>query len=205
MTERSIWIDAGQKPQARLHDKGITDVYFDARDPQLTPAFFDEIRKSFNPGVFVCSQGSDQFGAWPDGRTMTGRAWADWAYNRIQNELNAPRYVKVCLNCEQPGTAAWIVQALRRWRAHSPMRATVWAPEGRKAGLFSEADVQAINLLSIEVAPQFYTGNMTPHPEGSVTLPMLQKGFQRLSGFFDAANLPYDWKGHAFIQSRLPA
>lgn len=203
---RSLWIDEGSDADsARMAANDITEPIYSVRDPRVTLSYLGTIKaKGFNPGLYLCSQGE----GWPSHTQVTGKAWADWAYKEVQRIApgTAGSYPKVHLNCETDD-AQWLVAMLARWRSHSPKRETYLLIEGRKAGIFSPAQVTAINNSGVTVCPETFRGDMTPHLEGSSTLPMIRAGFnpKRLYGCFDAANLPYDWQGVAFIQHRLPS
>ena len=203
---RSLWIDEGNDADsARMVSHGITEPIYSVRDPRVTLSYLGTIKaKGFNPGLYMCSQGE----GWPSHHDLTGKEWADWAYKEVQRIApgTAGSYPKVHLNCET-SDAAWLVAMLTRFRAHSPRRETYLLIEGRKAGIFSPDQVAAINNTVVFICPEFCTGDMTPHPEGFVTLPMLRAGFlsKFLYGVYDAANLPYDWQGVAFTQGRLPS
>ena len=204
---RAVWVDRGQDADyATLRKHSITDPYYDVRDPRVTLQYLNGVvGRGFAPGLYACSQGE----GWPSPTTMSGPAWADWVYEKVQVAI-APgtmgSYPKVCLNCETHNPD-WIVSMLKRWRKRSPRRETYWSPEGRQAGNFSPAHVAAINACNVGVVPQFFRGDMTPQSPG-VVLELLAAGFapDRLYGFFDAAALPYNWsRGFAFTQGRLPA
>lgn len=203
---RQCWIDEGNDARGDLHSMfGITDPIFSVRDPRVTRSYLDgQKAKGYAPGLYLCSQGE----GWPSHHDLSGRAWADWAYNEVQVRIapgTSGSYPKVHLNCET-SDAVWLVTMLKRWRARSPKRETSLLIEGRKAGIFSPDQVTAINSLGVYVCIELCAGDMTPHPEGFATLPMLRAGFDPLwlYGVYDAKNLPYDWQGVAFTQGRLP-
>lgn len=201
---RSLWIDRNNDADyARLRKHGITEPIYDVQDPRVTLAYLTAVKKlGFAPGLYLCSQGP----GWPSHYTLSGREWATWAYQTVQAIApgTSGAFPKVHLNCET-SDADWLVEMLKRWRSHSPKRETSLLIEGRQAGIFSPSHVAAINKTGVYVCPEFFTGNMTLHPEGFVTLPMLRVGFnaKTLYGVYDAKHLPYDWQGVAFTQGRL--
>lgn len=161
-----------------------------------------------NPGLYLCSQGE----GWPSADTMTPVAWADWAYDKVQKQIapgTAGSFPKVMLNCETHD-ANWVIAMLKRWRAKSPRRETYWSPEGRQAGLFNPAQIQALNDMNIGVSPQAYTGhNQTPyqpHLPGVID-EWLKAGLRAnlLWMTWDGAwkPLPYNWQGFVFTQGRM--
>lgn len=200
---RSVWVDANNDPAyTKIAKNGITDIFFDALDPRVTKPYLDAVKsKSYAPGLYLCSQGP----GWPmQHDKVTGRVFADWAYDTVERIAQGDKSIKVHLNCES-SDPDWLVTMLKRWRAHSPKRDTALLIEGRKAGIFNDSHVRAINKTGVWICPEFFTGDMTAHPEGFVTLPMIRRGFNpaTLYGCYDAANLPYDWVGVAFTQGRL--
>lgn len=204
---RALWIDEGNDAHGDLRACfDITEPVFSVRDPRVTRAYLDSVKaKGYAPGLYLCSQGE----GWPSHSKLTGREWADWAYSEVQVRIapgTSGGYPTVHLNCET-SDASWLVAMLKRWRARSPKRVTYLLIEGRKAGIFSPEQVAAINATGVYVCIELCEGDMTPHPEGFATLPMLRAGFRAdlLYGVYDAKNLPWDWAGVAFTQGRLPA
>jgi len=65
--------------------------------------------------------------------------------------------------------------------------------------------VEAVRQCKFRLVPQYYLGNMTPVAQ-DVEYNRVQARFPTaaISGFYDAAHLPVDWDGFAFIQGRLP-
>ena len=204
---RAIWIDRGNDaPYHALTKHQITDPYYDVRDPRLNLNYLNGVvGRGFRPGLYACSQGD----GWPNPTTMSGPAWADWVYEKVQVVI-APgtmgSYPRVCLNIESHDVENWVLPALKRWRKKSPRRETYWALEGRQGGLFKPEHVTAINALGIGVCVEFFRGDMTPHGPGVID-EMLKLGFapERLWAFWDAAALSWSWQGMAFTAGRLPA
>lgn len=201
---RSVWIDSGNDASyQKLAQLEITDPYFSVLDPRINLAYLSRVEgHGLHPGLYACSQGP----GWPNAQTHSGPAFADWVYEKVQVAI-APgtigSFPKVCINSEVHDPD-WIVSMLKRWRKRSPRRETYWALEGRQAGIFSKAHIDAINVLKVGVVVEFFRGDMTPHGPGVVD-EMLKAGFapERLWAFWDAAALSYNWQGFAFTQGRL--
>lgn len=206
---RAIFVDEGNDAAyGLLLANQITDPYFSVRDPRVTISYLNGVvGRGFHPGLYACSQGV----GWPSADTTAPAEWADWMYEQVKHIApgTSGAYPKVMLNCETHD-AAWIVSMLKRWRAHSPRRETYYSPEGRQAGIFSPAQVAAINAMEINVCPQAYRGTektpYDPHLPGVVD-EMLKAEFapKRLWLVWDGAwkPLPYNWQGFVFTQGRM--
>lgn len=208
---RAVYVDEGNDAAYHVLDANlITDPYYSVRDPRVDLPYLLQVRDLHNmrPGLYACSQGT----GWPNPTTHSGPAFADWVYQKVQKEIapgTAGPFPKVILNCETHD-ADWIIAMLKRWRSKSPRRETYWSPEGRQAGLFSKAQIQALNDLNVGVAPQAYTGdNQTPyvpHLPGVID-EWIKVGLrpELLWLTWDGAwkPLPYNWQGFVFTQGRM--
>jgi hypothetical protein len=207
---KAVWVDRNNDAAYhKLEQYEITDPYYDIRDPRLNLTYLNGVvGRGFHPGLYACSQGE----GWPTPTTMSGPAWADWVYDRVQKVI-APgtmgSYPKVMLNCETHDIGGWIVPMLKRWRTKSPRRETYWTMEGKQGGILGP-HVDAINACNVILVPQGYRGDMELHTAG-VAFELLRAGFapSRISMFWDAAHLPYNWgtgaiSEFAYTQGRLP-
>lgn len=193
---KAIWVDEGNDAAyAKLAAYEITAPYYSLRDPRVTSHYLDNVRNvGFKPGLYV---------AWNWYPTLDGPAFAvklDAELRRIAWRGNPP----VCVDIETHDVG-YIVSFFQRWRQLRPTRPTAWTLEGMQGGLFDSASVAAIYAAGVRVAPQFYDGNMGALGH-SVILDLLIAGFPgaRIDGMYDAARLPYSWRGFAFTQGRLP-
>lgn len=218
---RAIWIDQPQEPNYdKLIQEQITAAIFDLRflaqksgTPRGALPYLESVRNKLrgNPGAFAAAQGEDSLGAWPSYDDLTGEEWADWVYELFQLKV-APGskgdFPVVHLNPETDDVD-WQMSMLRRWRARSPRRTTVWTPVAHKANIFQAVGTQ-IAALNIIVGPQCYVGNMD-RVESSNEIQAWQRiGVPReqIMPFLPADDLG-EWWGEevgaiAFIQSLLP-
>lgn len=193
---RGLWIYQGQDPPyAKLPAHGITSCWFDPRDPRVTAEYLDGVvAKGYSVGLYF---------AWDWWTGLSGPQFADKCsaeLKRVGWKGNAP----VALDIETHDIAGYVVPCLTHWREIRPNRATWYVLEGMQGGLFSAADIVTISGLTIRLAPAMYQGNMEPLPH-DVTIDLMMgpngnDGFagHMLDGTYNAAALPYRWRGFAF-------
>lgn len=200
---RAVWIDNGSDPDyARLARYGITAPYFDPRDPRVTPTYLDGVKAhGVSPGIYF---------AWnwytPRPPAVLAQTMSD-DLKRLGWAGNPP----VCIDIEKghglddTNVVAYVVAFFQAWRALRPTRPTDYTLEGFQGGLWSPQKVKQLVATNVGVCPQMYDGAMRPLAH-DVTLDLLIQGFpgERLAGMYDAAALPYNWRGYAFTQGRLP-
>ncbi len=194
---RAVWVDEGSDASlVRLRARGIDSPYYSIRDPRVTSDYLDAVAaEGFTPGLYAA------YNWYP---ALTGLAFAEkchYELRRIAWLGNPP----LCADIETHDVS-YILAFLKRWRELRPKRRTYWTLEGFQGGLFSPADVRAINAANVHVVPQHYTGDMRPLAADRIAIDLLARGFDilRLYGFYDAAALPGRWEGFAFTQGRLP-
>lgn len=204
---RGVWIDNGTNPDyAKLARYGITVPFFDPRDPRVTADYLAEV--AAHPGIDTCGI----YTAWNwDGTFKDPKTYVQWTDAVLRN-IGWPGNALVCLDMEKGANGVtdatfgqYVVAALKEWRRLRPKRDTWWTLEGFQGGNFSVIQVQAIAGKAVRIAPQMYAGNMAPL-EHDVTIDLLVHSFPpgMLDGMYDAAVLPYAWRGFAFTQGRLP-
>lgn len=191
-----VWVDEGQPlDAAKLRAHGITAPYFSHRDPLTTAAMLDRARADgFAPGIYS---------AWNWYASLTAREYAlllSGELKRIGWQGNAP----VCVDIETHDVA-YVLAFFQEWRSLRPTRPTAWTFEGFQGGLFAPFAVSELVSRNVRFVPQFYRGDMSP-VEHSPVIDLLMSGFPGgwINGFYDAAALPYRWRGFAFTQARLP-
>lgn len=200
---RAVWIDNGSDPDyAKLAAFGITAPYFDPRDPRVKPAYLDHVQaQGFTPGLYFAWNWYAQQSAADLARTISDAVKAvGWLGNP-----------PVCIDIEKghglndDNYAPYVVNFFAAWRVLRPTRRTAYTLEGFQGGLFSPNQALRLTERSLTICPQMYAGNMAPLAH-DVTLDLLIQGFRadQLAGMYDAAALPYNWRGFAFTQGRLP-
>lgn len=215
---KQCWVDQPKQPDyIKLGKHGVTDPIFDARWLVGLPKPLEFLRDvktktAGNPGAFFAAQGTDSLGPWPHYNTMSGPAWADWAYDLLQKKIapgTSGSFPCAHLNPETDDVA-WQMGMLKRWRAHSPKRLTVWTPAAHKANVFRDVGWE-IAALDIIVGPQCYVGaNMDRVESANEVQAWVDIGIpaKRVWPFLDGAALGAWWGeiGGAvvFTQGRLP-
>lgn len=204
---RGVWVDSGNDPAyGKFPAFGITAPFFDPRDPRVTREYLTDVAR--RPGITACGI----YTAWNWGAQFSDPAkYAEWTDAQLLR-IGWPGNALVCLNIEKgengvtdANFAAYVVACLKRWRQLRPKRETWWSPPGFQGGLFDPLHVMAIANTGVITAPQMYAGNMQALGH-DVTIDLLVQGFPGayLDGMYDAAALPYNWRGFAFTQGRLP-
>ncbi len=195
---RAVWVDEGHALHAeRLRAHGITAPYFSHRRDQagVTKDTLQAAADAgFRPGIYS---------AW-NWYTLDGPAYArllDRELRRIGWPGNAP----LCVDIETHDVEGYVLPFFREWRRLRPSRPTHFTFEGWQGGLYSPANVLELVGYGLRFVPQLYRGDMAPVGH-SPLIDLLIAGFpgERLDGFYDAAALPYRWRGFAFTQARLP-
>ena len=195
---KACWVDANNDcdyAKAKAHN--IDAAFFDVRDPRVTRSYLEGVQ---NHGLDV-----GVYAAWNFEPQLQGGGFANWLSAQLSRfGSGAPDFPRVCVDIETHDVS-YILTFLKRWRVLRPARLTDWTLEGFQGGLFKPSDVAAITASGVGVCPQFYDGQMGALGH-SVILDLLIAGFPgaMLSGMYDAARLPYSWRGHAFTQGRLP-
>lgn len=207
---RAVWVDAGNDADyAKLKRYGITEPFYDVRDPRVTKPYLQDVRqRGFDPGVY---------GAWnwigastPGYSPTSGYDFAEWLSAKCAPlfKSTAPGFPKVCADIETHDVA-YILAFLKRWRELRPHRVTDWTLEGYQGGLFNAQARIAIAASGVGVVPQAYTGGMEPFDAVDVVCDLWRCGFaaRGVSVFYDAATLRPEtvWSGYAFTQGRLAA
>lgn len=206
MSERGVWQDANNDPNyGMLEAHQIDCAYFDVRDERVTLQYLENVRNQLgSAGLYLCSQGE----GWPNASEVSGRQWADWAYETVQKRIapgTSGQFPRVILNCETHDRA-WIVAMLKRWRSRSPRRATCWSMEGHQYDLFRPIATE-LEDLTISVGPQCYVGdppNRHRIESGTEVARWGELvGSERVIPFLDASSLGWWWRGIAFSAGSL--
>src|SRR5574337_255854 len=213
--DRSCWIDPFNDARGDLKTRfGITTPVFDgrwlaAKDPVGALAYLKAARAKFGgAGIYLCSQGEDSLGAWPNASTTDPVKWASWANDMVQRKI-APgtggSFPVVHLNCETHN-GVWIIQMLAQWRKHQPKRETALLIEGMQGGWF-KAIASGVAALNVTTYAEAFHGPMTRSESEAVLRDLLAAGvpYERAGVCLDASQLGDWWSGVAFSQGRLPA
>jgi hypothetical protein len=127
----------------------ITRLYYEARDPNIGGAFFDELRKIPVEGGIMLSA------AWYDG---TMKDLADQGDAEVTRLGGNNKQLAVLFDIEYPYQGPNVIlQWLTEWRLHRPSRMTLWTPAFHQGGWFTTELVGRINGdPNLVVVPQAY-------------------------------------------------
>jgi len=181
---------------AKAKRYGITRLYWQANDPQISPGLFQAIRD----------------------RGMEVGIMRDPSWNHA-SAIDLARYLEADLIGMASGNAqcavladieyhdpAYIQAFLGEWRALRPSRITGWTCEPLQGGWMTPAFVAAVTGANVQVYPQSYLGNMSPVAPDLVRADLVERGFprSRVAPVYDAAHIPTHWDGIAFRFDQLP-
>lgn len=200
----ATWVDKGNDPDFDTLRKNRIDIpFFDAREDRLTSKRDGKPYLNWvddHEGISTCGI----YAAWNwEVSWQDPVVFVEWIDKRLK-EIAWKRNPPVCINIEDHDVEGYVLPALRRWRELRPLRPTWWTMEGMQGGTIEPYSV-ALKETHVRLAPQMYRGNMEPHRH-DVTIDLLIAGFwgSELDGMYDAAALPWRWRGFAFTMGRLP-
>lgn len=191
----AVWIDEGHPLDAqRLRQHGIVGAYFSHRFDNATKEKLAAAASAgFQVGIYSAWNWYDQ---------LSGAEYAQF----LSDELRRIAYVgnpQVCVDIETHDVD-YIMAFFAKWRQVRPGRPTQFTFEGWQGGLYSPANVHQLVAYNLRFVPQLYRGDMSD-VEHSPVIDLLMSGFpgDRIDGFYNAAHLPYRWRGFAFTQATL--
>jgi hypothetical protein len=181
---------------AKAKQYGITRLYWEARDPQISAGLFLAIRER---GVEV---GIMRDPSWDQSSAIDLARELDADLGRLGSS-NSQCAVLADIEYHDP---AYITTFLGEWRALRPARMTGWTCEPLQGGWMAPNFVQAVNQASVFVFPQSYLGNMSPVDPDLVRSDLIERGFRRsgIGVVYNAAHIPTHWDGIAFRFDQLP-
>jgi len=193
---KALWVDSGNDPDFVKVD-GFTHLFFDMFDPRITRAYLVWVEsKGFKTGLYMVTN-------WPQFVGKTGKQVAEIVDDRVSKV--GTKVTKIQFDMEEHDPD-FILAVLQRWRQLRPKQDTSWTMESWQGGWMSPEFVQEILSLRVRVVPQYYKGNMEVAAQDVGLKDMLKAGFpyEIVTGFYDAAALPWGWEGFAFTMGRLP-
>lgn len=181
---------------AKAKRYGITRLYWQANDPQISAGLFLAIReRAMEVGI------------------MRDPSWDNLSAHELARTLNADlvrlgasdSQCAVLADIEYHSTG-YVSAFLDEWRTLRPNRATGWTLEPLQGGWMDAAFVQTVTRRGVAVYPQAFLGNMSPVDPDLVRCDLLERGLPRgaVSCVYSAASLPTHWDGIAFRFDQLP-
>jgi ribosomal protein S18 len=181
---------------AKAKTYGITRLYWEARDPQITPGMLQAVRDR-GVGVGIMRDPSwNQLGATTLAQTL------DEDLTRL-GLTTSQSAVLADIEYHDP---AYIMAFLHEWRQLRPKRITGWTLEPLQGGWFTHDLVTAIGISAVMVYPQTYLGNMAPVAPDLVRSDLIERGVlrARVGAVYNAQDIPTHWDGIAFPFHELP-
>jgi len=213
---KALWVDEGNDPDwVKVAAHQMTSLFFALRDPRIDkPYLRNVIGRSYRPGVYAVSN-------WPE-FSGDGLTFAQKVVAKVKPLMVNPSNPKVQLDIEEHDPDK-ILDALTEFRAELPKQDLSWTMESFQGGWMTPEFVAGVIRLRVRVVPQLYKGKMAdldePDPEirlqalldeqvaqDMALKDLLKAGFpyELVTGFYDAATLPFWWDGFAFTMGRLP-
>ncbi len=181
---------------AKAKRYGITRLYWQANDPQISAGLFTAIReRSMEVGI------------------MRDPKWNDASAIDLARQLDAD-LVRLGSGNSQCAVladieyhdAAYVTAFLHEWRALRPERVTGWTLEPMQGGWFTKDFCRQLQFSSITVFPQTYFGNMDDAGVDRCRSQLVNAGLPRgmVAPVYAAKRIPDWWDGLAFPFHELP-
>jgi hypothetical protein len=181
---------------AKAQTYGITRLYWQANDPQITPGMLQAIRdRGIETGI------------------MRDPSWDQFSAHELAQALNTDL---TWLNLQSPQSAvladieyhdpAYIMAFLQEWRQLRPKRITGWTLEPLQGGWFTRDLCATLIAAQATVFPQTYRGDMSLVPYDQVRSQLIEAGIPRgMVGLtYKASVIGPSWDGIAFPFHELP-
>src|SRR5205807_10155339 len=167
---------------AKAKRYGITRLYWQANDPQISAGLFLAIKeRGMEVGI------------------MRDAHWDNLSAIDLARELDADlgRMGSSASQCAvladiEYHDPAYITAFLREWRALRPQRVTGWTLEPNQGGWMDAAFVKAVAQAFVTLYPQAYYGDQAPTDVDMTRCDLIERGFTRgaVSAFYSALRLP---------------
>jgi hypothetical protein len=181
---------------AKAKRYGITRLYWQANDPQISAGLFQAIReRSMEVGI------------------MRDPSWSAQSAHELATTLNQDLIRLGSSNSQCAVLAdieyhdpAYVQAFLQEWRTLRPTRVTGWTLEPLQGGWMDAAFAMMVTGAGVSVYPQTYFGNMSPVDPDLVRAELVERGFARqlVGAVYNAAHIPTHWDGIAFRFDQLP-
>ena len=181
---------------AKAKRYGITRLYWEANDAQITPGLFQAIRdRGIEIGI-MRDPHWDNLSAIDLARTL------DHDLVRLGTG-NSQCAVLADIEYHDP---SYIIAFLHEWRALRPRRVTGWTLEPLQGGWFTKDLCTALLSAQVTCFPQTYLGDRTPVVRDQVRSQLIEAGIPRgmVALTYDARQILTPWDGIAFPFHELP-
>ena len=181
---------------AKAKRYGITRLYWQANDPQISAGLFQAIRDRGMEVGIMRDPAWDNLGAIDLARTL------DADLIRLGSS-NSQCAVLADIEYHDP---AYIGVFCREWRALRPNRVTGWTLEPHQGGWFTTTLVRMLMQAKVTIFPQAYLGDQTPVDVDATRCDLIERSLPRgiVAACYSALHLPSAWDGIAFRFDQLP-
>jgi ribosomal protein S18 len=181
---------------AKAKRYGITRLYWQANDPQISAGLFLAIRER---GMEV---GIMRDPSWTHASALDLARMLDADLVRLGSG-NAQCAVLADIEYHD---SRYLHDFLQEWRQLRPNRVTGWTLEPLQGGWFPEALPMMLSRLQVTVYPQTYLGNMSPVAPDLVRCDLIERGLPRarVGAVYSARDIPTHWDGIAYPFHELP-
>jgi hypothetical protein len=181
---------------AKAKRYGITRLYWEARDPQITPGMLQAVRdRGMQTGIMRDPSWTNL-----DGTQLAHALDDDLARLGLTSPTSA---VLADIEYHDP---AYVMAFFTRWRALHPKRLTGWTLEPLQGGWFTKDLCAALLSAQVTCFPQTYEGNMVEVAADPVRSNLIQAGIPRglVALTYKASTGRPWWDGIAFPFHELP-
>ena len=181
---------------AKAKRYGITRLYWQADDPQISAGLFLAIRERGMEVGIMRDPHWDMASAIDLARTLDADV----------TRLGSNSAQCAVLADIEYHDAAYVIAFLHEWRALRPNRMTGWTLEPHQGGWFTPDLVRLLMQSKVTVFPQAYYGDQTPADPDWTRCDLIERGLPRglVSVCYSALHLPQYWDGIAFRFDQLP-
>jgi hypothetical protein len=181
---------------AKAKRYGITRLYFEAHDPQISAGLLAAIRdRQMEVGI------------------MRDPSWQQEGAIDLARQLDADLVRLGSGNAQcavltdiEYHDAAYVMAFLREWRDLRPKRVTGWTLEPMQGGWITKDLCAAVLSAQVTVFPQAFFFDMAPAPPDPVRSQLINAGIPRgmVALCYDGAHIPTWWDGLAFRFEQMP-
>ena len=187
----------------KLGRAGVSRLYYEAKDPQIDPPFFNQLRKwGYEVGIM-----RDPSWASETPEMFIAKVNADIALFAPKGPEGKRPQLAVMLDIERHDEE-FVRKSLLEFQRTNPGRNVIWTLEYHQGGWFSQALVDLINAYpQLRVLPQCYYGDMNTAVDTHAAARDLYQPHggvndNRICFFYTCrVPIPLDWDGCLFLEN----
>lgn len=189
---------------AKAKRYGVTRLYWEADDPQITAKLLDDVRaKGFEIGLM-----RDPSWHADNPQQLAKKLSDDLIRFASPSFFPNPKQCAVQADIEYH-SAQYVIDFITEWRKLRSARETAWTMEPNQGGWFTPELVDRLNRdQNMMVLPQLYYGDMSPAVESLMTIDIERRGVNpdRIRCYYGLRNrqIADAWDGALFDLISLP-